>query len=334
MFNPTATIYNVYLLRGDGKKYDITNLATGLSWREAEGDLVQRASIPLVNIYTSAGMWTEKLVAPGSIILIFANGEEVFRGTVWDHGYGAKTTANIIDIAACDHMIYLNQSKDSVYYPEGQTTGGLCSQTCLRWNILMNYEYTDYIHGKLIMKNKSIEDQLNEILIEAQSKNGAGKFVCQFEKDILRIRERGYNKEVYILSGGEAGSSTLLGVEVKNSLSNFVSRVNILGKTDSDGREPIENTVDGDLQYGILQEQIYRDEDSTSEDTIAEAQAILKDRNKLATEINVIAPDIPLVRKGHKIKCIFSEEVNGYFYVLSVSHNATARTMDLKLERV
>ncbi len=197
----------------------------------------------------------------------------------------------------------------------------------------MNYEYKDYVHGKLVIKNKTIEDEISEVLTEAQSKNGAGKFVCHFEKDVLRIRERGFNDVVYVLSGGEAGGSTIIGVEVKNSLTNFVSRVNILGKADTDGREPIENTIDGDLQYGILQEQIYRDDDSTSEDAIAEANAVLNERNKLSTEINMTVPDIPFVRKGHKIKCVFSAEVNGYFYVLSVNHNAKERTMDLKLER-
>lgn len=334
MFNPVTTVYKVIVLRGDGKKYDITNLVTGLGWREAEGDLVQRASLTLVNMYTSAELWTEHLVCPGSIIFIFADGDEVFRGPVWDHGYSSKMASNTIDITANDRMIYLNQSKESAYYGDGQTTGTILSQICTRWNIPMDYIYTDYTHGKLVIKNKSIEDEISEVLTEAQSKNGAGKFVCYFSEDILRIRERGYNKEVYVLSGGESGNYNILDVEVKNSLSNFVSRVNILGKADTDGREPIENTIDGDLKYGVLQEQIYRDEDATSEAAIAEANTILKERNKLVSETNVTVPDIPFVRKGHKIKCIFSGEVNGYFYVLSVNHNAASRTMDLKLERV
>lgn len=334
MFNPQTTTYKVLILRGDGAKYDITSLLTDLSWQEAEGDFVQRASISLVNMMTSAGKWTEKLVVLGSILFIYANDKEVFRGPIWDHGYTAKVTANTIEATACDRMIYLNQSKDSAYYPEGQTTGTNCSQICSRWGIPMNYQYPDYTHGKLTMKNKSIEDQLNEILTEANKKNGAGKFVCQFEADILRIQEQGYNDEVYVITGGEAGDAALLSVEVKSSLANFVSRVNILGKADTDGREPVESVVDGDLQYGVLQEQIYRDEDSDSGAATAEANAILAERNKPKREYSVSAPDIPFVRKGHKIKCIFSEEVNGYFYVLSVKHNATAKTMDLKLEGV
>lgn len=333
MFNPTTTVYKVLVLRGDGKKYDVSNLVIKLGWREADGDLVQRASVTLVNMYTSANLWTEHLVCPGAIIFIFADGREVFRGPVWEHTYSSKINAETIDITACDRMIYLNQSKESAYYGEGQTTGTILSQVCIRWGIPMDYLYTDYIHSKLVIKNKTIEDEINEVLTEAQSKNGAGKFVCYFSEDILRIRERGYNKEVYILSGGEGGCHNVFDVEVRNSLSNFVSRVNILGKADTDGREPIENTIDGDLNYGVLQEQIYRDTDATSEAAIAEARTILSERNKLARETTVIAPDIPFVRKGHKIKCVFSGEVNGYFYVLFVNHNATARTMDLKLER-
>ncbi|WP_148603655.1 XkdQ/YqbQ family protein [Acetobacterium tundrae] len=333
MINPATTDYKVMLLRGDGNKYNISQILTDLNWQEAEGDFVQKATISLANIKTSAGMSTEQLLSLCSLVFIFANDKEVFRGEIWEHDDATKPNTSTVTITICDRMIRFNQTKESVYYPEGQTTKILCEQTCQRSETPIKYSYVDYTHGKIVFKNKNVEDQLNELLTEAQSKNTGTKFVCQFEEGILKIRPRGYNADVYVLANDDNGKACITGIEVKTSLSNFVSRVNILGKADTDGREPIENIIDGDLQYGVLTEIIYRDDTSTSDDAITQANTMITERNKPAETITFSVPDVPFIRKGHKVKCLYSEGINGYFYVLSVTHNATQRTMDLKLER-
>lgn len=333
-FNPATTKYETFVLRGDGSQYSLNNLVQDLGWQEAENDLVARATITMANIYSDVvGKWTEHITPPGSTIFIFANGQEVFRGPVWKHGYNSDSGSETIDITACDRMIYLSQCKDSYYYESGQATIDLCSALCSRWDIDLNYEYYAHTHGKLVMKNKSLMDQLNEILTECQNKNNGRKYVAQFEKDVLRIRGQGYNNDVYVLTGGELNTRSLMNVRVDTSLESLVTRVNILGKADDEGRESVEATVDGDTSFGILQDQIYVDTDGSIDDAKAEAQTMIDEYGKPKVSYSVTAPDIPFIRKGHRVRCVFSEEVNGYFYVLSVSHNATARTMDLKLER-
>lgn len=333
-FNPAVTKYEAFVLRGDGSKYGLNHLIDSLTWQEMDGDMIMRASLTMVNKHIGAiNAWTEHLTPPGSYIFIFANGQEVFRGTVWNHKYNSAKGSEKISVTACDRMVYLSQSKDSYYYPADQATIDICSQICTRWGIDMSYEYYAYSHGKLVMKNKSLMDQLSEVLTECQKKNNGRKFVAQFERDVLKIRGQGYNDTVYVLTGGELNTRALMNVEMETNLDKLVTRVNVLGKADDEGREPVEATIDGDLTFGTLQDQIYHDSNKSIDEARAEAQAIIDEKGKPETNFSVSAPDVPFVRKGHRIRCVFSAEVNGYFYVKSVTHNAVDRTMDLKLER-
>ncbi|CAK7059591.1 MAG: hypothetical protein EUB_03429 [Eubacterium sp.] len=333
-FNPATTKYEAFVLRGDGSKYSLNQLVKNLSWQEMDGDFVARASLSMANKYLpKLGCWTEHATPPGSYIFIFANGQEVFRGTVWNHKYNSAKGAELIDITACDRMIYLSQCKDSYYYESGQATIDLCANICQRWSIDMVYEYYPYSHGKIVMKNKSLMDQLSEVLTECQKKNNGRKFVAQFEKDVLKIRGQGYNDTVYVLTGGELNTRSLMNVQMETNLDKLVTRVNVLGKADNEGREPVEATIDGDLTFGTLQDQIYHDSDKSIDEARAEAQAILDEKGKPETNFSITAPDIPFIRKGHRIHCVFSSEINGYFYVKSITHNAIDKTMDLKLER-
>ncbi|MEG1904892.1 MAG: hypothetical protein RR212_10885 [Bacteroidales bacterium] len=333
-FNPIKTNYEIFVLRSEGNKYNLGKLVTSCTWREMENDYVCRATITMANVKTSLGCWTEHITPLGSRIFIFANGQQVFCGTVWNHRYRSEKSSETIEVTANDWMIYLSQSKDSAYFGAGALTIDVCEQTCQRWGIDVRYQYFPYNHGKLVFKNKSIMDQLSEVCTECQDKNNGRKFIMQFESDMaLYIRGQGYNDTVYVLTGGELGTRSLISVELESSLDNLVTKVNVLGKADDEGRESVEASVEGDTSFGVLQEQIYRDNDKSIEETTAEAQGILDKKGKPEHAFSITCPDIPFVRKGHRIHCVFSAEINDYFYVLSVTHNVSSRTMDLKMEK-
>ena len=113
----------------------------------------------------------------------------------------------------------------------------------------------------------------------------------------------------------------------------MVTKVLVFGKSEEDQRPPLLETVDGDLQYGTLQEIITKDSNKTLDDAKKEAQNILKEKGKPEETITVSTVDVPVLRKGDKIKLV-AGNLSGYFMIEGIHHDGMAKTMEMELERV
>ncbi len=172
----------------------------------------------------------------------------------------------------------------------------------------------------------AISQQITSILDEAQTKLDS-KYVMLMEQDILKIRKKGSNEEVYYFHGKNVESTTN-----HLTLQSLVTKVLIVGKSEEDKRPPVLATVDGLVEYGILQEIVTKDSNKTLEDANKEAQNILKEKGKPEETISVITVDVPMLRKGDKIKLV-AGNLSGYFYIVGVSHDGMTKAMEMELER-
>ena len=135
------------------------------------------------------------------------------------------------------------------------------------------------------------------------------------------------NQEIYRFTGENTISTS-----DKLSINNLVTRVKIIGKADDEGRTSVDAVIDGNLDYGILQEIIRRDSNKDIGKANAEAKALLKSRGQPEESILVNSPDLPFLRRGDAVE-MSAGNLSGIFHVLGVSHNATQKQMTMTLMR-
>ena len=304
---------------------DVTGLCTSMTWGDEKNSIAQKADVTIANIKIEKGFISD-LIELCSQVIIYVNEQEVFKGIVWDWSYTSALQKEL-SFTAYDKMIYLTQSKGNTYYSSGKSTQFLVEDICKEWGIAVCYEWESWTHGKTPLKNMEISRQLTTVLDEAQTKLDS-KYVMLMEKDTLVIRKKGSNADIYYFHGKNIEST-----KDHLTLQGLVTKVLVFGKSEEDQRPPLLETVDGDLQYGTLQEIITKDSNKTLDDAKKEAQNILKEKGKPEETITVSTVDVPVLRKGDKIKLV-AGNLSGYFMIEGIHHDGMAKTMEMELERV
>ena len=304
---------------------DVTGLCTSMTWGDEKNSIAQKADVTIANIKIEKG-FISNLIELCSQVIIYVNEQEVFKGIVWDWSYTSALQKEL-SFTAYDKMIYLTQSKGNTYYSSGKSTQFLVEDICKEWGIAVCYEWESWTHGKTPLKNMEISRQLTTVLDEAQTKLDS-KYVMLMEKDTLVIRKKGSNADIYYFHGKNIEST-----KDHLTLQGLVTKVLVFGKSEEDQRPPLLETVDGDLQYGTLQEIITKDSNKTLNDAKKEAQNILKEKGKPEETITVSTVDVPVLRKGDKIKLV-AGNLSGYFMIEGIHHDGMAKTMEMELERV
>ncbi len=321
----TKLKYSVKAFFSSGEAMDLTGLCTSMTWGEEKDSIAQKAEIKLANIKIDKG-YISDLIELCTQIVIFVNEQEYFRGIVWDWSYTSALEKEL-SFTAYDKMIYLTQSKGNTYYSSGKSTQFLVEDICSQWGIPVQYEWESWTHGKTPLKDMEISRQLTTVLDEAQTKLDS-KYVMLFEKETLIIRKKGSNKDIYYFHGKNVESTTN-----HLTLQGLVTKVLVYGKSEEDKRPPLLETVDGNLEYGTLQEIVTKDSNKTLDDAKKEAQNILKEKGKPEETISVSTIDVPMIRKGDKVK-IFAGNLSGYFMVEGITHDGFSKTMEMELERI
>lgn len=316
--------YKVTMLMTTGELLDITGLCMSLSWGDDKGSIAQKANVSLANTKIEKGYISDliKLCTP---IFIYADNKEVFRGIVWEWSYTSAVQKEI-SITAYDRMIYATQSKTNSYYSSGKNTKFIVEDICKEWSMPVNYSWENWTHGKIKIDNKAISEHITTVLDEAQTKLDS-KYVLFMNKDTLEIKKKGSNKDVFVFHTGNV-------INTRNTLSlqNLVTKVMIVGKSEEEQRTPIIESVEGNTEYGLLQEIVTKDTNKTLDDAKKEADNILKEKGKPNETIEVSTIDVPILRKGDKIK-ITAGNLKGYFFIEGITHNADNKTMDMELSR-
>lgn len=324
-------IYTAEAVALDGTKYELKNATLDLTIDENEKELADKVTISLAN--TSLG--TNLLSAFLSLkmrIFVYANdgskNEEVFRGYLWEVT-SSVGTENELKIVAYTNLIYLQKSKDCMYFSAGKTTDTVLKTICNKWGIELSYEYDTIEHPKLPLNNKYIADMVIEPL-DAVKKQKGSKYIIRSKKDAMQIRKTGTNTETYTFES----KKSILSTKSEVSLDGLITRVVIYGNEDDDEKREVEATVDGDTEkYGTLQDVVLISGDATLAEAETEANEILKEKGEPEKKHTVELPDVPWVHKGDYIY-IYALNLSGKFLVNSVSHEAKNKTMSAEVEKV
>ncbi len=320
----SKTKYNVKAVLPSGEILELIDLCSALSWEEQKGSIAGRADITLANTKIREGCISDIIKLCG-LIFIYADNTEVFRGVIWEWEYTSALKKEL-DITVYDKMIYATQSKANSYFSSGKSTKAIVEAICKEWSIALNYKWESWTHGKLPINNKTVSEHITSVLDEAETKLKS-KYVASMEKDILTVKAKGRNEDVFVFNTSNVEST-------KDSLSmrNLVTKVIIVGKSEENKRPPLLSTVNGKTEYGILQEIITKDTNKSLSDTKKEAENILREKGKPEETIDVLTVDVPIIRKGDKVR-LNAGNLKGYFIVEGVTHNAFKKTMNMELTR-
>lgn len=332
MRDPTKYKYKLLLLTEANKQYDISEFAENLGWEELEKELAARISFTVKNDKTAKGRLSS-LAKPGCYvgILFSYNGSkyaEAVRGKIVEWNPSAKASQEVLKIKAYDELYDLQESSDNIYFSDGVGTKSAITQVFNAWKIpLEKYTGPDVSHSKLKYSSEKLGAITLKILEEAKKK-GAGEAVVRSVKGKVHVLAYGSNENVYHF----AETENLTSASHRISTSGMITRVKVLGEEDDDDRRPIEATLDGQTKYGIRQKLYNRGSDDSLADAKAAAQEILEEEGKPEEEVTLVAPDIPVVRKGDLIH-LKTSTCNGYYYVISNSHSCEDMEMTMKVKK-
>ncbi len=324
--------YYAVAVDSNGTQYKLSKITTDLSIDEQKNGIADKAQLSCFNVKIETGSLYE-YINVGMRLFIFVNDgsedKEIFRGVIWSKKFKDDAEKEV-SYVAYTNLIYLQKSKDCVYYSSGKTTESIIKNICSRWSVSCTYEYESITHPKTPLNNKLISDMIVEILDKAKEQKGT-KYVIRSEKDIMLIKKYGSNNDIYCFSSKKA----VMNVNIEDSMDDLVTQVIIVGKKDDNDRAPIEATVKGNniKQYGTLQTIVERQDGTTLSEAKTEANTILKEKGKISKTYSLTAIDVPFVHKGDIISADTSK-MTGYYYVTAVSHDAVKNTMQIEAEEV
>ena len=331
MFDASKTKYRLLVMAQDGTQYNIKNFATDLGWEQNAGELATRISFAVYDEKLPAGR-ISKLAKPGCLVVVTAQCEshkkdEVARGYITDWVPKMTSKKRAFKVTAYDELFNLQKSQDTIYYSDGTSTRTIVTDIIGRWGIpLGSYQGPDVSHDKMAFSSKKLSEIIYDTLDDAVKKGGHHALL-DAQKGVVSIIPWGTNDEVWCFENRNTVSS-----EYKISTADMVTRVKVIGEENDDGRSAVEAVLDGRTEFGIRQKIVRKGTDDSAEDARNEAQEILdKDGNPKET-VTVQAPDVPFIRKGHRVFCRLSY-VTGYFYVKGIRHDASSGTMTMDLTK-
>lgn len=325
----TNPIYSVYAVVG-GTKYNLTSALVGIDASEQKRQISQNVRIELMNCKIG-GSWLADVITDQSRVFLYANdgsrSGEVFRGYAWTGGDGHSLTENTFSIKCYDHLIFMQESDESIYFAPGKTTKDVFTYLCDKWGVKLEYTYGSITHQKLALRGNLTDIFTTDLLEPAKDRIGKDYVILSAE-DVMKVRGIGENDTVYSIVGGSNAVKT----RMEWTKDGMITQVIITGKKDDDDREPVEATVSGDTaKYGTLQKIIDRDENTSLEDAKTEAQNIIDTDGKPKVEYEIQCTDIPWIRKGDKVYVNAGGIKEKYLYVTGVDRSITNKSKQLIL---
>lgn len=328
VITPEKYKYKVKILQTNGTLADITGAITDISLEDDDGEISQHADITVANIKCGSGNLSD-LIKPGCSLYYYADWgtglNEIFRGFVWDWNDRPTNTDKSFEFTVYDNLIFLDKCQDNLYFPDKTKTENIVSAIAKKWNIPLAYRYKSISHSKQLMAATTLSEALKTILDDAQSKLEEN-YVVTSQKGVLTITVQGANSTVC-----EFNSKNCTATQNKLSMDSLITKVVVGGKEASGGRIPVEAVFEGRTEFGVLQSITNRDNNTTLAAAEAEAKKTLQDHGNLSEDRTIDTIDVPFIRKGDKIKASVGS-LNGYFYVLGVTHSPKTQTMTLQIK--
>jgi len=332
MIDVSKIKYDLVIIMPDGSKIRLHDVLQNLTWEENEGELAVRLEAEIHNKQMSDSKWLHQKVALGCPAVLLAEWgigwKEIFRGTIFAWDYHTDPLGHFT-ITAYDQLIYLMKSNDDRFYKAGQTAKAIIQDIAGAWGIpLGTVEGPDTALAKQVFRGDTLVDMIFSVLDQAK-KRGGGKWVVRSKQGKIDIIRPGQNSPVYLFTA----DTNVESIEDRQDIEELVTRVKIVGAEDSEGKAPVVAQLDGKTEFGTLQEVVYQRQFDTPAAAKSAAEDILKERGQPRRKRKVIAPDLPFLRRGDKVKVI-AGTMNSYYIVSSVIHNATERIMSMEVEDI
>lgn len=332
MIDVSKITYDLVFITPQGQPFHLNQVLRSLTWEENDGELAVRLEAELQNQQLAGGKWLHQLIPLGGQIFLYADwghgNQEIFRGTVFVWDYQTDPLGHFT-ITAYDHLIYLTKSKDDRFYRAGQTARAIIQDIATAWGIpLGDVQGPDIALAKQVFRGDTLADMISSVLNEAKKKGG-GKWIVRSKQGKIDVIRPGQNSPVYLFTA----DTNVESIEDRQDIEELVTRVKIVGAEDKEGRAPVVAQMDGRTEFGTLQEVVYQRQFDTPAAAKSAAEGILEERGQPRRKRKVIAPDLPFIRKGDKVKVV-AGTLNGYYLVSGVIHNATNRLMQMEVEDV
>lgn len=327
--------YYVNLKKSNGKVYKLTGVMSDLVVSHPKDEIAEKVTLSVSNVKVGDS-WLHSLIALKDKVYVYANtgsgSKEVFRGFVWERETVYDASSNDIKLICYDRLIYLQNSKDNLFFKKGKRTKDVLTSMAKKWGFSISYKYSSISHGKLVYHNETIADIMTSVLNKTKSRTGK-KYVIRMEKDVIVIEPEGTNKTIYKIES----SKNALAVGYSQTMEGMITKVKIVKAETKGDKETgkyltVSNVRKNTKEYGTLQEILVKNKDDKLADVKKEAQKTVDKNAKPKATVEVSAVDIPWVRKGSKVY-IASGNLKNYYIVRGVEHDTKDNKMYLEVAK-
>lgn len=326
----TEYTYKVFLQRDQEPDLNITELIISGSFSDSEGDSVGKLSLTLGQIYLEKySKYTDELITLGSVIKVKANDELVFFGKVWDNDL-SLSTSQTVSVVVYDDAQFLAKSKHSVVYNAGFKTSELVKDICSGAGYSVHYDYPEITHDTIFNKDSTRIEEISDLLSKVQAETNYAKPVLKIKNNTVTITAQGSNEKVLVFTISDNNSSeadSFSQVSRSSSISDIITRVVIHGLEVEENMRPIDAIHTGKTEFGNIDYNYFTEKEDTLEQTRKKVQAIFDENGDVKHSFTFEAPDIPTLRKGDRIKIKNTGSFEGYFFILSITHDIKSKKM-------
>jgi hypothetical protein len=325
----SKTVYGVAAITPSGQHINLSSFVRTLMYEEQQNELAMRVQMDVDNRKVN-GTWLHSQVPIGSWVYVYSHTtrgvEEVFRGRVLVFEPHEDPTIQF-SLTAYDPLIHLQNSKDDRFYQDGTSAKTILLDIFQAWGIPVGtVQVPDIKLSKQVFRAQTVADMVNTVLDQVK-KRGGGKFYVRYSQGKVSVLKPGQNTPVYRLHS----YGTVSRVSDQWTAEQLVTRVKIIGHEDKEGRAPVVATVDGRTDFGVFQDVILQSSYNTPAAAKQAAQDIINEKGQPQKIRQIVAVDIPFLRRGDKVH-IQSGTLDGDYIVSWIQHDATTRTMTLGVE--
>lgn len=328
MIDLSRVRYDLVAITPDGTRWHLGDALEGLTWERQPGQLPVRATADLAQVQLRDGRWLHQLLPLGGRVEILADWgqgwQAVFAGEVIRVRPGNERGKAVVRMVAYDPSWRL-RSKDDFYFPPGRRGRDVLREVFQKWNVPARVDGPDTAMPKLVYRATPLMDIVADVLRLARLRGG-GKWVARWTGGRLEVVRPGGNQPVY-----RFGPESTTQVDYEASIEDLVTRVRIVGQAKGDEPRPAVATLDGRLEFGVLQEIVVQSRSDSDATARQEAQEILAERGRPQETRTLIAPDLPFLRVGDAVYLEVGPLI-GYHYVVAVQHDADRREMTLEVD--
>lgn len=325
--------YEISLVTSEDEELNLSDVLTSLGWEDNEEEIAQELTAEFHNDsfrgahlsdFAKLNCKIKVRAHTGNASPIVFDGE-IRKWNVRRNGAGEQT----LSITALEKTYDLQKSQHSFYVEQGQDTKKIVENILDGSGVSMGiWDIEDIQHGKMIFNGTTIAEAITSVIQDNARKTRKRVYLrYDPEANALDFVAHGSNK---IIWNFEAGRNALSTDDCLDTL-DLITAVKIVGKSDNEGRDVIEGTVVGKVEYGSVNMVRNRDQNTSLERAIQDAEELIQERGNPRRSLTVEAPDVPTLRKGDKIHLTVST-MDDYCYVKSIRHDAGSKKMTMEVE--